>query len=284
MSKKKLLEEQVVRRFMKLANIDSLSEGFIKENKKVIKENMGMEPPMAPEQMDEVDELVDDDAMDMGGESGGGNEELFKKVAQAIADAMGVDAAIEGSGSAGGEDMGDLEMSDSEHEEPDEDNMGGPSDEDEDNMGDEEGMEDEEESDEEESDEEELDEEANMEELDEESDKEEDEEEEEKEEMDEQIAEAVLRRVKARLLAEAKAAKEKGKKMEEVSKMKQKIAAKKAGKKMDEASKGGKGHSTGKASSVNWGVKGNKGVANVAKSKAKKGNLTPAKKSTKHTK
>lgn len=253
MSEKKLLEEQVVRRFMKLANInESVSEGFVKENMMPAPEEQG--------QMDEVDDLVD---MEGGEEEGGGDkEELFKKVAQAVADAMGVDASIEG-----GEGGDDLEMGD--EEEPDADNMGGPSDDDEDNAeDDEEEMDDEEDSEEDE------------EELEESEDKEEEVEEveegmeaEEQAELEEQIAETVLNRVKARLLKEAQEAKD------NMSNIKKKKLAK--GKKMEEASKGKK-PSTGKAASMNWGLKGNKGVANVAKSKAKKGNLTPAKKSSKH--
>jgi len=247
MSDKKLLEEQVVRRFMRLANIEQLSENFVQENMP--------EPEQAP--MEEADELVDEPSM--GGAGGEGNEELFKKIAQAVADAMGVDATVEGGDE--GSDMPDLEMGGDEEEDMD---MGGEEEEGEEDE--EEGEEDEEEGDEEEGDEEELDEAKD---------------EEEEGEMQEQIAEAVLTRVKARLLAEARMAKE----MEDKkSPMKKKVQAKKAGKKMEEASKGGKKHGTGKASSVNWGLKGSKGVGNVAKSSAKKGNLSPAKKSSKHTK
>ena len=267
MSDKKLLEEQTIRRFMKLANIDGLADSFVQENSGVIKEgksgkgmerrevsmstekrgayssgkmhemqdeeeNISAQMPMSEEELDSPE--------GMGGE-GGGNEELFKKVVGAVAEVMGVDASVEGDeGGMGGdeEDMiGDLEMGDEEGEEE----------------GGEEGEEEEEEG------------------------------EEEEEEGKQAVAEAVLARVKARLIAEAKAAKMKGMKG---MKGKGKIAAKKAamGAKMEEAAKGS--HSTGKAAAMNFGIKGGgkKGVGNVAKSSAKKGNMTPAKKSSKHTK
>jgi len=313
MSDKKLLEEQTIRRFMKLAKIEGLADGFVENNSGVIKEGKmeRREVSMATEKrgeyskgamqemeseeeghmpsMEEEEELMGKGEHE---EHGGGDmETLVHDMISALAGAAkkhGVEVDVEGGEGGehemgGEEDLGDLEMGGheehgEEHEEEKEE--GG-----------------------EESEEEEQEEEEEGKEMDEAHHHEEDEEEEEEEEesQEESIAEAVLNRVKARLIAEARAAKEKEMKGK---KGMSKIKAKKGAKMEEKHGKGGSGlasqggnkfkkgtgymeetagHSQGKASSKNWGVSG-KGVGNTAKSSAKKGNMTPAKKSSKHTK
>jgi hypothetical protein len=264
MSNKKLLSESEVRRFMALANIPSLNESshvvFDKERReKTTPKDRQMDEsfpvPMGEEEELELGDELGGGEMDaggmeadpmggdeMGGEpemgaAGGDMQDAFRKAVEALAQAFGVNASVEGG--EGGAD----------HAEPDADQMGGPSDMGADNAGEEE---DEEESEDEEGEEdgEELDE---AEEKDEKDDLDEAEEKDEKDELDEaeeldedevsesrmstdELVETVLRRVTARLISEKKEADKKAGKKQSA---KDKMAAMRAKKKGAPAAKKG---------------------------------------------
>jgi len=218
MSKKQLLEESTVRKFMRLANLEPLSDGFVKENLGYTEEedmgapeddalagpdDMGAEMGADDDMGDEGDLEIDLDDSGAGGEV---SPEVAKKVVQAVMDALGVEGTVEDDEDMGGdEEAGEM------------DDFGG----------DEEAGEafgDEEEGEEESSEEDEA-------ELNEEEESEEEPEEEEKSRLSEdELVENVLKRVTARLIAEAKAAKKKDVK----SKMKDKKKEKEDKKKLDE--------------------------------------------------
>jgi hypothetical protein len=266
MSNKKLLSESEVRRFMALANIPSLNESshvvFDKERReKTTPKDRQMDEsfpvPMGEEEELELGDELGGDEMDaggmeadpmggdeMGGEpemgaaAGGDMQEAFRKAVEALAQAFGVNASVEGG--EGGAD----------HAEPDADQMGGPSDMDADNAGEEDGEGEEEGDEEGEEDGEELDE---AEEKDEKDDLDEAEEKEEKDELDEaegldedevsesrmstdELVETVLRRVTARLISEKKEADKKAGKKKSA---KDKMAAMRAKKKGAPAAKKG---------------------------------------------
>lgn len=139
---KKLLEEGSVRSFMKLANLEPLAEEFVKENYQELEEEEdemeeGMyarddEPEMGGEEggepMDDpMDEPMDEPEPDLDAAPAGGseNEEVFKDIVGRLADALGVEASIDGDGGEGEMEMppeGDdeLEMGDEEGEEGEE--------------------------------------------------------------------------------------------------------------------------------------------------------------------
>jgi len=147
MSKKQLLSESEIRRFMKLANLQPLAGNVLKETEDPTMQEV--EEPMDPMGggMDAAPPAGGEEMPDAGGEGGeeGGTEvemssetDPDKKVAfeaavQALADAMGIEVSLEAEGDEGGEE-GD---------------EGGEGDEEEMDMGDEgDGEEDEEEQDE----------------------------------------------------------------------------------------------------------------------------------------
>ena len=108
MSKKKLLEESTVRKFMKFANLGHLAESFVDEA--MYEDDMEADelPPEAgeePEMMDMEEPMEEPEA---------GNEELLARVVQAVADELGVEAEVEG---AGAEEAG-VDMEEPEMEEP----------------------------------------------------------------------------------------------------------------------------------------------------------------------
>ena len=99
MSKKKLLEENTVRKFMKFANIGHLAESYLDEAGMYEEEEEEGLPPEAGSMPDEIlgveDEMPDDEegAMDEAGK-----EELLAQVVQAVADTLGVEAEVQGAG------------------------------------------------------------------------------------------------------------------------------------------------------------------------------------------
>ena len=143
---KKLLEEGSVRSFMKLANLEPLAEEFVKENYGDLDElayaredddeepmeelayARDDEPEMGGEEGDEpMDEPMDEPEPDLDAAPAGGseNEEVFKDIVGRLADALGVEASIDGDEGEGEMEMppeGDdeLEMGDEEGEEGEE--------------------------------------------------------------------------------------------------------------------------------------------------------------------
>ena len=108
---KKLLEEGSVRSFMKLANLEPLAEEFVKENyMEGEEEEMGDEPEMdaEPEMDDADDEMEMEPEMDAA--PAGDNEEVFRTVVDAVANALGVEVSMDG-------DEGGMEMDDADDEE-----------------------------------------------------------------------------------------------------------------------------------------------------------------------
>jgi hypothetical protein len=232
MSKKQLLNESEIRRFMKLANLEPLTKAVVTEMaavNQIPQDSRRPETGMQQEMMGNENEaeglaMEAEDAMEVevGDEADPEKQSAFEAAVKALADAMGIEVELEGA--AGGEEDAGEEMPDLD-------------------MGGEEGGEESEEAPaEEEADKEEMDEakkEEGEEELD-EAKKEEDEEEKEESKAlsEDSLVEAVLARVTARLVAEAKK-----KKMSAKEKMKMKAKEKKAEKKevVEEAtdSKGG---------------------------------------------
>ena len=245
MSKKQLLEETTIRKFMKLANLEPLSDRFIEESmnyneESELDEEAGQgvakkydRPEMdSQEEAEELDfggdeeggeeidldldmDAGDDDMGDMGDVGAGVSPEVAKKVVQAVLDALGVEGTVED------DEEGDMEVDMDSDDSEDFDDM---------DMGDEE----------DEGGEEESDEEGELEESDtyEEGDELEeamDEEEEMKESLSrDELVENVLRRVTARLISEAKKdQKGKGKKPS-AKDVKKKMQDKKNKKKLDE--------------------------------------------------
>jgi hypothetical protein len=225
--KKSLLTESEIRRFMTLANIPVLKEGVYGES------GQSPQDPRHPETVRPGDEKrmaeAGEEEMDLGelsdeepageeaaageempaGDMGGSKEEELKNVFQTLADLVGVDLDFGEEDSAAEPSMGGEEEGEEQGEE--EQDQG----------------EEEQDQGEEESEEEELDEAIK--------------EGEEKEELEEQLQEsklvdAVLARVTARLVSEAKKKKEeKKKKMSAAEKMKAMKAAKDKKKKLEEA-------------------------------------------------
>mgnify|MGYP003642437584 FL=1 len=91
MSKKKLLEESTVRKFMKFANLGHLAESFVDE---AMYED-DMEADVLPPEAGEEPEMDMEEPME---EPEAGNEELLARVVQAVADELGVEAEVEGAG------------------------------------------------------------------------------------------------------------------------------------------------------------------------------------------
>tara|TARA_R110000764_G_scaffold172453_1_gene259322 strand:+ start:20 stop:649 length:630 start_codon:yes stop_codon:yes gene_type:complete len=132
MSKKTLLEESTVRKFMKFANIGHLAESYLDEAEMYEEEEdemlppeagmedemdmepegeMGMEP--AEDEMGMEDEMAPEEgAMEMGEK-----EQMLADVVAAVADALGVEAEVEGAEmAADGEEESDFLPADVEVE------------------------------------------------------------------------------------------------------------------------------------------------------------------------
>ena len=131
MSKKTLLEESTVRKFMKFANIGHLAESYLDEAGMYEEEDemlppeagmedemdmepegeMGMEP--AEDEMGMEDEMAPEEgAMEMGEK-----EQMLADVVAAVADALGVEAEVEGAEmAADGEEESDFLPADVEVE------------------------------------------------------------------------------------------------------------------------------------------------------------------------
>ena len=101
MSKKNLLEESTIRKFMKFANLGHLAESFVDEAMYEDDMDADMLPPMAD---DDIEGAEEDPMEEPAGEEG--NEALLARVVQAVADELGVEAEVEG---AGLEDEGEME-------------------------------------------------------------------------------------------------------------------------------------------------------------------------------
>ena len=141
MSKKDLLLETQIRRFMKLANLEPLTKNVLKETdeREEAREANQMPPAAAPrggmqeaEQMDmeAAEPAAEEPAMggeeEMGGEGEtveiGGDvdpekQKAFEAAVQALADAMGIDVELEGQeehAEEAGEEMHDLDSGDEE--------------------------------------------------------------------------------------------------------------------------------------------------------------------------
>jgi hypothetical protein len=304
MSKKVLLEEKATRRMMELAKLDNYSEKFLSESMGYEEEEEELEeagehlsPPADSrrpetghqEEMEEKEMEVDVDAGE--GEEADEKEEMLKKVVQAVADALGVEIEVEGGEGEemGGHDMGDLDLDVGGEEAGEEDE--------EDELDETSHMEEESEKEEEE---EELDEVKHKKggKAHEEESEEEEEEEAEEEELDEtrlsedDLVENVLKRVTARLIAEAKKSKEKVKEKKDVKK---KMEAKKKAKKkevVEEELKGTNLATKGKNKDKTYPghadmemTGGKKGAKEVGKVSAGKGGheWSPAKKKADHT-
>ena len=254
MSKKELLNETQIRRFMKLANIESLTKNVVSEMaQKPVKEEAEVKEeamdPMAAPPAPEMDALPA--GPDMGGDMEGGEavevggdvdpekKAAFEAAVQALADSMGIEVELESQeeqGAEGGEEMHDLGDLEGGEESGEGEEMGG-----------EEGEEEAGEEDEEEMQEAQVEETEKL--------------------SEDELVEAVLKRVTARLVAEAKK-----KKMSVKQKMKAKKEEKKEEKKkekVDEAtdakgggpllSKGGNKHDTFKGHADMKMGKGEKG-------------------------
>lgn len=234
MSKKQLLNESEIRRFMKLANLEPLAKGLVSEMagvNQIPQDTRRPETGMQQEMMGKEDEakglsMEAEDAMEVevGDEADPEKQSAFEAAVKALADAMGIEVELEGAEGGeedAGEEMPDLDMGGEEGGEESEEEAG------------EEEMDEAKKASKEEG-EEELDE-AKKEEKKEEK---EEEVEESKALSEDSLVEAVLARVTARLVAEAKK-----KKMSAKEKMKMKAKEKKADKKevVEEAtdSKGG---------------------------------------------
>ena len=108
MSKKKLLEESTVRKFMKFANIGHLAESYLDENEMYEEEEEGLEaageelPPEAGmEEMPMDDEFPAEEEGAIDGAAGGSVEDAVAGMVQAIAAVasdFGVEVDVEGAG------------------------------------------------------------------------------------------------------------------------------------------------------------------------------------------
>lgn len=126
---KKLLEESTVRRFMKIAGLQPLSENFVQNlpegEEEASEEGPEMEQPeaeaeMAPEPEMEKLEGEEEVEVEMGEEGMMGEDEKVKLLQQ-LAQALGIDVEVEGEEEAGedmeaGEEMGGEEESEESEE------------------------------------------------------------------------------------------------------------------------------------------------------------------------
>ena len=104
MSKKTLLEESTVRKFMKFANIGHLAENYLDEAgmyeeeeaealppEAGMEDDMDMEPEMDMDMEPEAEMPAEEGAMGMGEK-----EQMLADVVAAVAETLGVEAAVEG--------------------------------------------------------------------------------------------------------------------------------------------------------------------------------------------
>lgn len=127
---KKLLKEGTVRKFMKLANLSSFSNNFVNEKYDAMDEELeegGMTYEGLYEEEDDALEPpgADEEGMDLGDEDDepmGDNEEVFKRVVQAIADELGVEVDLEDA-TGGEDDMGDMGDDEGDMDMDDEEDM-----------------------------------------------------------------------------------------------------------------------------------------------------------------
>ena len=132
MSKKTLLEESTVRKFMKFANIGHLAESYLdeagmyeEEEDEMLPPEAGMEDEMAMEPEGDMgmepaeDEMGMEDEMapEEGAMEMGEKEQMLADVVAAVADALGVEAEVEGAEmAADGEEESDFLPADVEVE------------------------------------------------------------------------------------------------------------------------------------------------------------------------
>jgi hypothetical protein len=150
MSKKTLLEESTVRKFMKFANIGHLAESYLDEAEMYEEEEEeeeldmpGMEAELPPEagmedEMPPEDEMGMEDEMapEEGAMEMGEKEQMLADVVAAVAETLGVEAAVEGASEEmapeGEEAMDDFAPADEEMPAPEGEEM--PAEEDEEPM------------------------------------------------------------------------------------------------------------------------------------------------------
>ena len=112
--KSPLLNENTVRRFMRLANIQQLSEGFVADlaETEELDEEIGQETEeeIVPEEVVSEEEMMDDDE--------GGSAEISPEAAQAIVDLA---ASLEASGALEDDAEDDMEDADDNMEDADDD-------------------------------------------------------------------------------------------------------------------------------------------------------------------
>tara|TARA_R110000824_G_scaffold5670_11_gene26157 strand:+ start:16297 stop:16830 length:534 start_codon:yes stop_codon:yes gene_type:complete len=93
--KKRLLNEDVTRRFMKLANIGTLAESYLDETMYEEEEELGMEEPPAEEE--DLEGVPEEEPLEVPEEGGDIDvESLVSAIAQAIEAETGVEVAVEG--------------------------------------------------------------------------------------------------------------------------------------------------------------------------------------------
>jgi hypothetical protein len=118
MARKKLLSEGEVRQFMKLANLNALSENYFTNNPLDEESEEERELHATEDELGAEDHFADEEADDLGAleDEGGDNEALLARVVQAVADELGVEVDVEGADAEGGEEEIDvdaeLDMSD----------------------------------------------------------------------------------------------------------------------------------------------------------------------------
>ena len=101
--KKRLLKEDVTRRMMKLANIDTLTESFIEETEELEEGGMAYArddeeamDEMAYDRDEDLEGAPEEEAMDVPAEGDVDVEELVSAIAAAIEEKTGVEVAVEG--------------------------------------------------------------------------------------------------------------------------------------------------------------------------------------------
>ena len=124
MSKKTLLEESTVRKFMKFANIGHLAESYLdeaemyeEEEDEMLPPEAGMEGEMGMEPAEDEMGMEDEMAPEEGAMEMGEKEQMLADVVAAVADALGVEAEVEGAEmAADGEEESDFLPADVEVE------------------------------------------------------------------------------------------------------------------------------------------------------------------------
>ena len=148
MSKKQLLTESEVRRFMRLANIPALGKNLVNEVNQIPQDDRRPETDKQEEAMDpmaggmeggaeaapalpagdDMAGLEGGETVEVGGDVDPEKQEAFEAAVQALADAMGIDVELEGQeehGEEAGEEMHDLDSGDEEGGEEEGEEEGG---------------------------------------------------------------------------------------------------------------------------------------------------------------